>query len=161
MPPILAFSCNTPEDRGLKDTLVNVRSTREFVYNMASLDLIEEVNATSRPLPRGSDEFAYAGLDKAPCVHVAAPRVAASPVNLECKVIRIVRFGDGEDEVPTHITFGKVVGIHVRKDLIDEDGYFRTEAAQPVARLGGVKYAVSDKPFELPKQFTQARESTY
>lgn len=161
LPPILAFSCNSPEDRDAKDTLANARASREFVYNMASLDLIEQVNATSKPLPPGSDEFAFAGLEKAPCVHVAPPRVKASPVSLECRVIKIVRFGDGADEIPTHVTFGRVVGVHVKERFIDSDGYFRTEEAQPVARLGGVQYAVSAEPFELARQFTRASETSY
>lgn len=93
-PPTLAFSCNTPEDRPLKDTLTNVMETGEFVYNLASYDLIAELNATSSPLPYGHDEFGHAGLLKADCVHVRAPRVAAAPVNLECKVVKIVRLAD-------------------------------------------------------------------
>lgn len=161
LPPILAFSCNSPEDREAKDTLANARASREFVYNMASLDLIEQVNATSTPLPPGMDEFAFAGLEKAACVNVAPPRVAASPVSLECRVIKIVRFGDGDGEIPTHVTFGRVVGVHVKERFIDADGYFRTEEAQPVARLGGVQYAVSAPAFELARQFTRASENSY
>ncbi|WP_414902113.1 flavin reductase family protein [Sphingomonas flavalba] len=161
LPPILGFSCNSPEDREAKDTLANVRATHEFVYNMASLDLIEEVNASSTPLPAGEDEFTFAGLTKAPSVHVAPPRVAASPVSLECKVLQIIRFGEGDGEIPTHVTFGQVVGVHVQERFVDEDGYFRTAAAQPVARLGGNQYAVSAEPFELVRQFRRAEESSY
>lgn len=161
LPPILGFSCNRPEDRDAKDTLANVRATGEFVYNMATLGLVEAVNATSTPLPAGTDEFEFAGLAKAACVHVAAPRVAASPVSLECRVLKIVRFGDGEGEIPTHITFGQVVGVHVHPDFIDADGYFITEAAQPVARLGGTQYAVSATPFDLARQFRRAEENSY
>jgi len=161
LPPILAFSCNTPEDRDLKDTLTNVRETGEFVYNMASLDLVEAMNATSTPLPQDQDEFEFAGLEKAPCVHVSVPRVAASPVSMECRVLQIVRFGDGEGEIPTHVTFGRVLGVHVKERFMDANGYFNTEKAKPVARLGGIKYAVSDAPFELEQKFRQAQQNTY
>lgn len=161
LPPILAFSCNSPEDRDAKDTLANVRATGEFVYNMASLDLIEQVNLTSTPLPAGMDEFEFARLEKMPSVHVAPPRVAASPVNLECRVLKIVRFGEGEGEIPTHVTFGQVVGVHIMERFLDGDGYFRTETAQPVARLGGAQYAVSALPFELERQFQRANEASY
>ncbi|WP_083942914.1 flavin reductase family protein [Sphingomonas soli] len=161
LPPIIAFSCNSPEDREAKDTLANARATGEFVYNMASLDLIEQVNATSTPLPAGTDEFVFAGLEKAPCINVSPPRVAASPVSLECRVLKIVRFGDGADEIPTHVTFGRVVGVHIKERFVDGDGYFRTAEAQPVARLGGVQYAVSAPSFELARQFTRASETSY
>lgn len=161
LPPILCFSCNSPEDRDAKDTLANVRATGEFVYNMATLDLVEQMNATSFPHPFGEDEFEHVGLAKAPSVHVAAPRVAESPVNLECRVLKIVRLGEGEGEIPTHATFGQVVGVHVREDLLTPEGYFLTEKARPVARLGGIEYAVSATPFELARQFRRAEENSY
>ncbi len=161
LPPILAFSCNSPEDRELKDTLMNVKATGEFVYNMASLDLVRQMNVTSTPLPPGVDEFEFAGLEKAPSRFVAPPRVAASPVNLECKVLKIIPFsGEPEDPV-THVTFGRVVGVHIRERFLDADGYFDTASAQPVTRLGGTQYAVSAEPFELARQFTRAREESY
>ena len=161
LPPILAFSCNSPEDRQWKDTLANVRQTGEFVYNMASFDLVREMNATSTALAAGTDEFEFAGLEKAHSRVVTPPRVAASPVNLECKVLQIIPFGGGEGETITHVTFGRVVGIHIQERFLDADGYFQTELAQPVARLGGIKYAVSAPSFELPRQFTRAREASY
>lgn len=161
-PPILMFSCNTPEDRQAKDTLANVRATGEFVYNMASLDLIEQVNASSRPLPAGQDEFEFAGIARAPSVHVRPPRVADAPVNLECEVLEILRFGgDDEGETPSHVTFGRVIGVHIKERFMDPAGRFRTELAQPVARLGGIEYAVSAEPFELVRQFTRANEGSY
>ncbi|MDY6949501.1 MAG: flavin reductase family protein [Pseudomonadota bacterium] len=161
LPPILAFSCNTPEDRACKDTAANVVATREFVYNMATLSLVREMNATSTPVPAAVDEFEFAGLERAPSRVVRAPRVAASPVNLECKVLEIVRFG-GSDGMPrTQITFGQVVAMHIREEFLDAEGYFDTAKAQPVARLGGIQYATCGPPFELPRQFKRARESSY
>ena len=160
-PAILAFSTNTPEDRQQKDTLANVQANGEFVFNLASLALIEAVNTTSTPLPHGHDEFEFAGVAKAASVQVKPPRVAASPANLECKVLKIVRFGEGEGEVPCHVTFGKVVAMHLNEDCLDEAGRFLTAKANPVARLGGIQYAVSAEPFELRRQFQRARETSY
>lgn len=161
LPPIIAFSCNTPEDRHAKDTLANVRETGEFVYNLATRELVELMNATSTPLAAGTDEFEFAGLGKAPSVKVRPPRVAATPASFECVVDRIVRLGDREGEIPTHVTFGRVVAMHLDEDYLDQDGYFLTEKADPVARLGGVQYAVSAPAFDLPRQFTRAREDSY
>jgi len=161
LPAILAFSCNTPEDRAAKDTAANVKETGEFVYNMATLDLVQEMNATSAPAPPGIDEFELVGLERAPSVHVRAPRVAASPVSLECRVLEIIHFGGTDGEPRTQITFGRVVGIHIREGFLDADGYFDTAKAQPVARLGGIQYAVCAPPFELPRQFRRAREASY
>lgn len=161
LPPIIAFSCNTPEDRYAKDTLANVRETGEFVYNMATLNLVEQMNATSTPLPIGEDEFEFAGLEKAASLKVRPPRVAATPASFECVVDQIVKLGTRPGEIPTHVTFGRVVGMHIDEDYLDKDGHFLTEKAQPVTRHGGIQYAVSAPTFELPRQFRRAREDSY
>lgn len=160
-PPILMFSCNTPEDRQKKDTVANVRATGEFVFNLVSHDLVEEMNETSTPVAANVDEFDLVGLAKAACHKVAAPRVAASPVSLECKVLKILNFGGGDDAPETDVTFGTVVGIHIAHGYLDEGGYFDTAKAQPVARLGGAEYAVSQPSFVLERKFTRAQEATY
>ena len=88
-PAVVVFSCNTPADRPQKDTLANVRATGEFVYNLATLDLCAAVNKTSTAATPEIDEFELAGLEKAPSVYVKAPRVAASPANLELLAIEV------------------------------------------------------------------------
>lgn len=160
-PGILMFSGNTPEDRALKDTVANVRATGEFVFNLATLPLIEEVNQSSVPIPAHVDEFDAVGLAKAPSRIVRPPRVAATPAALECKVMKILTLGEGPGETVVTITFGKIVGMTIKREFLDEDGYFNTRAAQPVGRLGGVKYAVSDEPFELERKFSQALQHLY
>jgi flavin reductase (DIM6/NTAB) family NADH-FMN oxidoreductase RutF len=160
-PPLLAFSCNTPEDRHEKDTLRNVRQTGEFVFNLVSFDLVREMNATSTPLSTDRDEFEFAGLEKAPCHFVKAPRVARSPVSLECKVVEIRTFSDEHGAPNVNVTFGRVVGLHIAAGFLDEAGYFDTALAQPVTRLGGAEYAISQPAFVLPRQFTRANEGNY
>ena len=76
-PPVIIFSCNSPEDRREKDTLANVRATGEFVYNLVSYDLREAMNLTSTAAPHGVDEFELAKLQKAASAKVRPPRVAA------------------------------------------------------------------------------------
>lgn len=160
-PPVLVFSCNTPEDRPAKDTLQNVRETGEFVFNLVSYELVREMNMTSTPLPAGIDEFEFAGLEKAPCRFVRPPRVMRTPVAMECKVLDIVRIANETGGPEVNVTFGKVVGMHIQPGYLDDHGHFRTELAQPVTRLGGAEYAISQPTFELDRQFTRANESTY
>lgn len=160
-PAILMFSCNTPEDRPKKDTVANVRATGEFVFNLVSHALVEPMNRTSSAVGPHVDEFDLVGLAKAPSRMVAPPRVAASPVSLECRVLRIINFGGGDEGPETDVTFGKVVGIHIAAGYLDPQGYFDTAKAQPVARLGGAEYAVSQPSFVLERQFTRAGEATY
>jgi flavin reductase (DIM6/NTAB) family NADH-FMN oxidoreductase RutF len=161
LPPILMFSCNTPEDRTAKDTLSNVRLSGQFVFNLVGAEQVEAMNNTSTPIPYGVDEFEYFGIEKAPSRFVAAPRVAASPCSLECQVIETVGFGGGELGPRTHITFGQVVGMHIAPGFLHEDGHFDTLAARPVARLGGAEYSVTEASFVLTRKFTRANEATY
>ncbi|HWW64904.1 MAG TPA: flavin reductase family protein [Sphingomonadaceae bacterium] len=160
LPPILMFSCNTPEDRDAKDTLANVRATGEFVFNLVSADLAEAMNETSTPVPHHVDEFEHAGIAKAASIKVRAPRVAASPCSLECRVVHTLSFG-GDEGPETNITFGQVVGMHIAPGFLHEDGHFDTLAAQPISRLGGAEYAVTQHSFELTRRFTRANEATY
>jgi flavin reductase (DIM6/NTAB) family NADH-FMN oxidoreductase RutF len=156
-PPVILFSCNTPRDRAEKDTLANVKATGEFVYNLATLALAELVNKTSTALPYGGDEFELAGLEKAPSVHVAPPRVAASPANLECRVLQIVRIEpELPNETPSNVVFGRVVGLHMRDEFVLANGKFDTARAQPLTRLGGVQYAPAGAIFEMPAPFKRA-----
>jgi flavin reductase (DIM6/NTAB) family NADH-FMN oxidoreductase RutF len=161
LPPILMFSCNTPEDRHAKDTLANVRATGEFVFNLVSSELIEPMNESSTNVGADVDEFEHAGVEKAPCRFVRAPRVARSPCSLECRVVETVAFGGGGRGPETNVTFGEVVGMHIAPGFLDDNGYFDTLKAQPVARLGGADYAVTRESFTLERRFRRANESTY
>lgn len=160
-PPILMFSCNTPEDRDAKDTFANARATGEFVFNLVSRDLVQVMNETSTPVPHDVDEFDFTGIEKAPSVKVKPPRVAASPCSLECRVLRIIAFGGGDQGPETNVTFGEVVGMHIAPGFLHDDGHFDTARAQPVSRLGGAEYAVTQPSFVLTRKFTRANESTY
>ncbi len=131
-PPILGFSSN-----GEKDTLRNVRATGQFVWNLATGSLGAQMNATSAMVPYGTDEFALAGLTPTASRLVAAPRVAESPVNFECKVSDIVQLkGYRGDLAPAWLVIGEVVAVHIRKDLL-VDGVFDTFHANIILRAGG------------------------
>jgi flavin reductase (DIM6/NTAB) family NADH-FMN oxidoreductase RutF len=158
-PAVILFSCNTPADRPQKDTLANVRATGEFVYNLATLALAEAVNNTSAAAPFDVDEFTLAGLEKAPSVNVKPPRVAASPANLECRVLRIVEIEPEEaGDTPSNVVFGRVIGLHIRDEFLTDKRRFDTLKAQPLTRLGGIQYAAPGPIFEMPAPFKRVGE---
>jgi flavin reductase (DIM6/NTAB) family NADH-FMN oxidoreductase RutF len=131
-PPIIGF-CST----GPKDSLANVQATGEFVWNLATRALAEQVNATSAAVPHDVDEFELAGLTPVPSLKVRPPRVGESPVNFECRVTQIVRLKTVEGvEVNSWVTFGEVVMVHIDRRLI-HDGIYDTGAARPILRAGG------------------------
>lgn len=130
-PPIVAFS-----SVGKKDTVRNAELSGEFVYNLATRPLAEQVNMTSTEVP-GADEFALAGLTPAPSLEVAAPRVLESPVALECKVTQIQQLvGLDGKTLDTWMVFGEVVVAHIDRAFLN-DGIFDTSRAQPILRGGG------------------------
>ena len=131
-PPIIGF-CS----EGRKDSLRNIEQTCEFVWNLATRPLAEQMNMTSATVPSDVDEFVLSKLTPEPSRLVSVPRVKESPVSFECKVTQIVRLkaADGR-EIESWVTFGEAVAIHIRRDLI-EDGIYNTVLAEPIARGGG------------------------
>jgi flavin reductase (DIM6/NTAB) family NADH-FMN oxidoreductase RutF len=158
-PPVILFSCNTRADRTEKDTLANVRATHEFVFNLATFELREAVNKTSTPVTFDVDEFELAGLQKAPSVNVRPPRVAASPANLECRVLHIVEImPEQPGDTSSNVVFGRVVGLHIRDEYVTSTGRFDTARARPLTRLGGIQYAPPGEIFEMPAPFRRVGE---
>ena len=129
-PPIIGF-CSTGE----KDSLANARATGEFVWNLATRELAEAMNATSAATD--ADEFALAGLEVLPSACVAPPRVARSPVQFECRVTQIVQLQDqGGASLSNWLVLGEAVAIHIDRAML-EDGVYQTARARPILRGGG------------------------
>jgi flavin reductase (DIM6/NTAB) family NADH-FMN oxidoreductase RutF len=137
-PPTVMFSSDGP-----KDSATFAEHASEFVWNLVTFDLREAMNQTSAALPRGENEFHHAGLEMAPSRLVAPPRVAASPVAFECRVIERVQLAFNI------VTFGQVVGVHVDERHII-DGRFDTAGVKPIARCGyRGDYATVTELFEM------------
>jgi len=148
-PPIVMFSANQRTIAQRKDTVVNVEQTGEFVWNMATYELREAVNVSSREYPPDVDEFEAAGLAKLPSVVVAAPRVAASPVHFECRHLQTIRIPGNGDMGSADIVIGRVVHIHISDEALTADGRIDIEKIKPLARLGYFNYTYVDKQFEM------------
>jgi len=153
-PPMVLFS-----SEGRKDSLIFIEETKEFVCNLANLDLLKAVVTTGISFPRGVNEMIEAGLEPAPSRLVRPPRVKASPCALECKLLQIIDMNDLDGKpAHRHIVFGQVVGIHIDERFL-KDGRLDTAAMQPIARCGYSDYAVVDKviPVVRPQKPTDAR----
>jgi flavin reductase (DIM6/NTAB) family NADH-FMN oxidoreductase RutF len=148
-PPIVMISANQRTVGKRKDTVVNIEATGEFVWNMATYDLREAVNLTSREFPPEVDEFEAAGLEKAPSLLVKPPRVAASPVQFECRHLQTIRIPGNGDMGSADIVLGRVVKIHIKDDALTPDGRLDIPRIKPLARLGYFNYTYVDKQFEM------------
>jgi flavin reductase (DIM6/NTAB) family NADH-FMN oxidoreductase RutF len=134
---------------GRKDSVSFIAETREFVCNLATWDLREQMNATSALLARGVNEMERAGLAPAPSRLVMPPRVAASPCALECKLIKIVPIESlAGVALDCHVVIGQVVGVHIDDRFIIE-GMLDTAAMKPIARCGYDQYAVVEQVFSM------------
>jgi flavin reductase (DIM6/NTAB) family NADH-FMN oxidoreductase RutF len=133
---------------GRKDSLVNVEATGEFAVNLATYDLREQMNASSAIVGADVDEFAMARLTKAACRMITSPRVAESPVCLECRLFKIVDLPNDSGRVTDFIIIGRVVGIHI-DDRFISDGRVNTAAMRPIARLGYSEYATVTEAWRM------------
>jgi len=150
-PPVVGFAPNAKGAEGeAKDTLANVREVAEFTVNVVSAELAEAMNATSRAVPRGVDEFALAGLTARPSRQVRPPHVGEARAVLECTVASIVALPSRPGGRASHLVIGEVVGIHIDDALI-RDGRVDTLALRQVARLGYLDYSRVESLFQMPR----------
>ena len=109
-PIIVGLSVGRKKD-GKKDTLINIEATGEYVINAVTEDLVQPMNQASGSYPPEVDEFKEVGLTPVPGERVRAPRIAESPISLECRLMQNLEFGR-----PPHLNnfiIGEVVLIHV------------------------------------------------
>ena len=103
------------------------------------------MNASSVPAPREVDEFEYAGLTKAASRLVRCPRVAESPVHLECRYTRSVEMLTNDPDSPNTVVFGEVIGVHVDERVLT-DGRIDFLKLRPIGRLGYLDFVEVDSP---------------
>ncbi|MGB0843977.1 MAG: flavin reductase family protein [Alphaproteobacteria bacterium] len=132
---------------GQKDTVTNVEANGEFVYNMVSEDLLDAMNLSSTTLPASVDEFEAAGLELLPSIRVKAPRVARSPIHLECKVFQIVDLPSKSEQRNT-LVLAEIVAVHISQSVL-VDGLIDLSLIKPLARLGYMEYAEFGNIFNL------------
>jgi flavin reductase (DIM6/NTAB) family NADH-FMN oxidoreductase RutF len=134
VPPIIGFA-----SIGYKDTVRNIEQTREFVWNLATRPMAEAMNQTSAAVAPEVDEFALAGLTPVPSQLISVPRVGESPVSFECRLRQLIQLKTlGRGTVPTWLTLGQAVGLHISDSLL-KGGVYDTAAARPILRGEGIR----------------------
>ncbi|MEU0675781.1 flavin reductase family protein [Streptomyces sp. NPDC006172] len=138
-PPIVQFT-----SVGRKDSLRNIEATGEFVVNLAPETLFEQINASAVDFPAEEDEFDAVGIEREPSLRVAPPRVAASPVALECRLHSTLGIGNST------LVLGQVVHAVVDEDVL-VDGHPDIRRLRPLARLGGDEWSTVGEVRELAR----------
>lgn len=153
-PPLVLFCpMIRSTDIEVKDTLRNARATGEFIVNITTETLASAVNLTATELPSHIDEFEYAGVSKTPGKAVNSPRVAESPVHLECKVAKILEFGEGPGS--GSVVIGEVVHIHVDEAILIPPDKIDIERLKPIGRLSGHAYCRVNDIFNMIRPTSQ------
>lgn len=138
-PPIVQFS-----SVGRKDSLRNIEETGQFVVNLAPEHLFEQINSTATDFPHGVSEFDAVGVARESSAMVKPPRVAESPVALECELHSTLRLGNST------VVFGRVVHAVVAEEAT-VDGHPEVTRMRPLARMGKNEWATVGEVWEIAR----------
>lgn len=154
-PPFVMFSSNPR-----KHSQANAEATGEFVVNIATWDLREEMNLTSAREGADISEFDTAGLERAPSINVRPPRVARSPIAIECRYNKTVEMTTSDGKaVSASIVIGEVVGLYI-DDAVIVNGRVDLSLVRPLARLGYMDYATLGDIFAMDRPGAPVSSST-
>jgi flavin reductase (DIM6/NTAB) family NADH-FMN oxidoreductase RutF len=151
-PPLLAFAPGLRPSKHqsslgvAKDTLRNVRETKEFVINTVTYELREGMNLTSGDYDPSINEFDFAKVTREPSKIVRPPRVAESPVSFECKLHQILDFSPSP--TGSSLVIGQIVAIHIN-DAHLKGGHLDRNSLDLIGRMGGMQYTKTRERFEM------------
>jgi len=151
-PPICVFSpLLRMRDGSTKHTLDNIEEVPEVVINIVNYAMVQQQSLASTEYGKGINEFEKSGFTAIASELIKPPRVAESPIQLECKVKEIISLGDGPGG--GNMVIAEVVRMHIHKTLLDDDHQITQESLDLVARLGGNWYCrvTKESLFEVPK----------
>ena len=144
-PPICILSIENRDEGPLKDTARNILENREFVVNLVDEAIAGPMHACSVAYPPETSELDEVGFTAAPSRRVAPPRVAESPVALECRLHMHVPIG------PRHLLIGEIVWMHVRDGVVDPTTLrVVPERYLPIGRFFGNRYCRTRDQFAIP-----------
>jgi flavin reductase (DIM6/NTAB) family NADH-FMN oxidoreductase RutF len=145
-PPMLGVNiAKRAGDGAIKDTARNILRSREFVVNVATEDTMEAMHASGFEYPPEESEVAALGLELLPSRHIKVPRLAATPVQMECRLDQAVTLGRGINT----LYIGEVVAFHLSRKVFDGNRV-DSAAMRPIARLGGPFYAALGEIIHRP-----------
>jgi flavin reductase (DIM6/NTAB) family NADH-FMN oxidoreductase RutF len=151
-PPLVVFSpARRGRDATTKHTWDNVQVVPEVVVNLVDYALVHACSLASTDFAEGVDEFVKAGLTALPSEVVQPPRVAESPVQLECKVVKVESLG--EQGGAGQLVFAEIVRMHFRDNVLNDAGVPDATLLDLVGRCGGDHYvrASGEALFTVPK----------
>ena len=148
-PPHVMFSAGRGANSN-KDTLNNVLATKQFVVNMVTEELVEQMNSTAQGIPPHESEFDLANLTPIPSLKIKPPRVKESPISMECELVHHYTLEDNKYGGST-ILVGRIVMFHIAENVMLDDFKINLETYKPVARLAGSNYSKLGEIFSVKR----------
>lgn len=148
-PPTLMFVPVNNRQGQPKDTIRNIEVVPEFVVNLVSRELGQQMNNTAALLPYGESEFTAFGIASTASEKIRPPRVAAAPIAYECTLDRIVRLGEGP--LAANVVFGRILALHVRDEVLGTDGLPDARKLDLIGRMGGDDYTTTRDTFTMER----------
>lgn len=151
-PPVCVFSpARRVRDNTTKHSLENVLEVPECVINIVNYDMVRQTSLASVEYPKGVNEFIKAGFTELKSELVKPPRVAESPVQMECIIKQIIPLGDNAGA--GNLVLAEIKRIHIREEILDDQGKIDQVKIDLVARLGGDWYCrvTADNLFQVEK----------
>ena len=155
-PPICIFSpSRRVRDNTTKHTLENIKQVPECVINIVNYDMVQQASLASCDYPKGTNEFIKAGFTALPSELVKPPRVAESPIQLECIVQEVITLG--ESAGAGNLVLALIKKIHISEAVLDSQHNIDQAKLDLVARLGGDWYAriTEENLFKVEKPNTK------
>lgn len=152
-PPIVVLGIGYDGTGRPKHTARNILATREFVVNLVTEELIQEMNLTAADFPEGQSELDASGLTAAPSKTISVPRVAEAKASLECVLHSAQRVGSN------NLIIGEVLAIYTADGMIDQR--LHVNGFHPVGRMGSPSfYTRTTDRFEVPRvSYAQVKET--
>ncbi|WP_214225622.1 flavin reductase family protein [Pedobacter sp. B4-66] len=154
-PPLCVFSpARRVRDNTTKHTLENILEVKECVINIVNYSMVQQTSLASTEYPKGVNEFEKAGFTMLPSQLVKPPRVAEAPVQMECIVKEVIHLG--ENPGAGNLILAEVKLIHIKEEILDEEGKIDQAKIDLVARLGGDWYCrvTPENLFKVAKPLT-------
>lgn len=136
VPPMLAISCGR-RGNAPKDTVAHALREGEFVVNVVGAEFLLAMHASSGNFAPEVSEVELLGLETTPSGRVNTPGIRGVPVRMECRTDQVLEFG----ALKTQLLIGEVLHFQVRADCLTGRGGIDVDAARPVGRIGGSRYA--------------------
>jgi len=148
-PPHIMFSTVRTGNKN-KDTLNNILANQQFVVNLVTEDVVDQMNTTSQSVAADINEFELANVTPIESIYIKPKRVKESLAQFECEMVHHY-FIEKHQNGGACIIIGKIITMHIDDSILMENHKIDLEKYKPVARLAGSNYSKLGEIFSIKR----------